>query len=134
MQRHVPVGELLTRIRPAQTIGETTTMTAYRLPLAALACALLACAALMSGPASAQDKKPDTGDRSVEQYACKDVMRESGGNRDVAIAFLHGFMLGKSGGSAFNVETLRKQTDAFIERCLDNPGLRAADVMGEIRK
>jgi hypothetical protein len=88
---------------------------------------------LMSGAAQAQDKR-DTCDRTVEQYACKDVMRESGGNRDVAIAFLHGYMLGKSGGSAFNVETLRKQTDAFIERCLDNPGLRASDAMSEIRK
>jgi hypothetical protein len=91
-------------------------------------------AMLAAAPAQAQDKKQDAGDRTVEQFACKDVMRESGGNRDVAIAFLHGFLLGQSGGSTFNVETLRKQTDAFIERCLDNPGLRAADVMGEIRK
>ncbi len=66
--------------------------------------------------------------------ACKDVMRESGGNRDVAIAFLHGFMLGQSGGSAFNVETLRKQTDAFIERCLDNPGLKAIEAMTAAKK
>ncbi len=100
------------------------------LRLAAVAMA----ATLAAATAQAQDKKQDVGARSVAQYTCKDVMRESGGNRDVAIAFLHGFMLGKSGGSAFNVETLRKQTDAFIERCLDNPGLRAADVMSEIRK
>jgi hypothetical protein len=95
--------------------------------------AVLAAALLMTGPAFAQERK-DNGDRTVAQYSCKDVMRESGGNRDVAIAFLHGFLLGQSGGSAFNVETLRKQTDAFIERCLDNPGMRAADVMSEIRK
>ena len=104
-------------------------MTAYRLRIAVLAGAIL-----ITGTAAAQDKKQDVGDRTVAQYTCKDMMRESGGNRDVAIAFLHGFMLGKSGGSTFNVETLRKQTDAFIERCLDNPGLRAADVMSEIRK
>lgn len=104
-------------------------MTAYRLRLAALACAILA-----AGSAFAQDKKQDVGDRTVEQYSCKDVMRESGGNRDVAIAFLHGFMLGKSGGTSFNVETLRKQTDAFIERCLDNPGRKAVEVMTEAKK
>jgi HdeA/HdeB family len=131
MQRHVPVGELLNQQR-------TIRMTAYGLLIAApagrLRIAVLAGVILMTGIAAAQDRKPDAGERSVAQYTCKDVMRESGGNRDVAIAFLHGFMLGKSGGSAFNVETLRKQTDAFIERCLDNPGLRAADVMSEIRK
>jgi hypothetical protein len=81
-------------------------------------------------PASAQDK----GDRTVEQYSCKDVMRESGANRDVAIAFLHGFIVGKSGDNKFNVETLRKQTDAFIERCLENPGLKAFDAMNEVKK
>ncbi len=84
----------------------------------------------MSGAASAQDK----GDRAIAQYSCKDVMRESGGNRDVAVAFLHGFILGKSGGTAFNIEILRKQTDAFIERCLDNPGMKAVDAMTEIKK
>lgn len=101
----------------------------YRLPLTAMACVML-----MTGAAPAQEKKPDSGDRSVEQYACKDVMRESGGNRDVAIAFLHGFILGKTGGSGFNVETLRKQTDAFIERCLDNPGLKAIEAMSAAKK
>jgi hypothetical protein len=92
--------------------------------------ALFGCALLATGAANAQDK----GDRTVDQYSCKDVMRESGGNRDVAVAFLHGYILGKSGGNRFNVETLRKQTDAFIERCLDNPGAKAVDVMSEIKK
>lgn len=71
----------------------------------------------------------DTNERTIEQYACKDILRESGSNRDVAIAFLHGFLLGKSGGSKFNLDTLRKQTDAFLERCLDNPHDNAVDAM-----
>ena len=68
-------------------------------------------------------------ERSVEQYECKDIMRESGSNRDAAIAFLHGFLLGKSGNSKFSVESLEKQTDAFIDRCLNNPGEKAMDAM-----
>jgi hypothetical protein len=95
--------------------------------------AVLACAMLATGMANAQDKQ-DKGERTIGQYSCKDVMRESGGNRDVAIAFLHGFLLGKSGGSTFNVEKLRRETDAFMERCLDNPGSRAIDVMTEAKK
>jgi hypothetical protein len=101
------------------------TMNAYRWKLAALCCVTFAAL-----PASAQDK----GNRTIEQYSCKDVMRESGANRDVAIAFLHGFIIGKSGDSRFNVETMRKQTDAFIERCLENPGLKAFDAMNEAKK
>ncbi|MGB8117289.1 MAG: HdeA/HdeB family chaperone, partial [Pseudolabrys sp.] len=69
-------------------------------------------------PASAQDSK----DRAIEQYTCKDIMRESGASRDVAIAFLRGFLLGKSGTTKFNLDVLHKQSDEFIERCLTNPG------------
>jgi len=71
--------------------------------------------------------------RSVEQYSCKDVIRESGTDREVAIAFLHGFLLGKSGTSTFDLDVLHKQTNDFIERCLDNPGERALDVMAKIK-
>ena len=89
----------------------------------------LAVVAAQTSPADAQPAK----DRTVEQYLCKDVMRESGENRDVAIAFLHGFLLGKSGKSNFNVDTLRKQSDQFIEACLEKPGDRAINVMTAVK-
>jgi hypothetical protein len=73
-------------------------------------------------------------DRAVEQYLCKDVMRESGTDRDVAIAFLHGFLLGKTGKSNFNVGALRKQSDEFIEACLQKPNDKAVDVMTAVKK
>ena len=75
----------------------------------------------------------DTNQRTIDQYACKDILRESGSNRDVAIAFLHGFLLGKSGATTFNLETLKKQTDAFLERCLDNPHDKAVDTMMTVK-
>jgi hypothetical protein len=92
---------------------------------AAIAVALLA----GLGAADAQDSK----DRTVEQYTCKDVMRESGANRDVVIAFLHGFLLGKSGSSKFNIDALRRQSDEFIERCLDNPSEKAVDAAAKVK-
>ena len=73
-------------------------------------------------------------DRVVDQYLCKDVMRESGADRDVAIAFLHGFLLGKTGKSDFNVDILRKQSDEFIEMCLQKPNDKAIDVMTAVKK
>ena len=72
--------------------------------------------------------------RRAEQYQCKDVMREPDQNRAVAIAFLHGYLLGKSNDSKFNVEALEKQTDSFIEQCLDNPQANAEGVMLKIKK
>lgn len=85
--------------------------------------------ALGSSAAPAQDAK----DRTVEQFSCRDVMRESGTDRDVAIAFLHGFLLGKSGGSKFNLDVLHKQSNEFIERCLDNLSERALDTMAKVK-
>lgn len=76
----------------------------------------------------------DSSDRAVDQYQCRDVMRDSGANRDVAIAFLHGFLLGKSGRLQFNVDDLHKQTDAFVERCLNNPTEKAMDAMAAVKQ
>lgn len=95
---------------------------------------ILAVMTVLIAASSANVLAEDTANRTVEQYTCKDVMRENGSNRDTSIAFLHGYLLGKSGGSEFNIETLAKQTDAFIDRCLDNPSEKAEDVMLEVKK
>lgn len=73
-------------------------------------------------------------DRSVALFSCKDVMREPSTGREVAIAFLHGYFLAKAGGEVFNVEALERQTNAFIEECLNSPQKRAIDVMEKIKK
>lgn len=95
--------------------------------------ALCYASALLAGLIAVSAASAEPQPRTIEQYLCKDVMRESGANRDVAIAFLHGYLLGKSGSSTFDLETLHKQTDNFIEQCLDNPGRKAVDVMTKIK-
>jgi hypothetical protein len=61
-------------------------------------------------------------------------MREGAGSREIAIAFLHGYLLGKSGTSKFNLAALEKQTDAFIEYCLDHPAEKAEAAMVQAKK
>ena len=90
---------------------------------------LLAASAAIATAARAEDAS----DRTVEQYTCKEIIRESGSGRDNAIAFLHGYFVGKSGNSAFNLDTLAKQTDAFVNRCLDNPNEKAVDAMEKVK-
>ena len=85
--------------------------------------------AVMGGAAVAEEK----GERSVDQYTCKDIMRESGPSRDVSIAFIHAYLLGRANAKTFNVEALHKQTDAFINRCLDNPNEKALDAMTKVK-
>ena len=50
----------------------------------------------------------------------------------IAIAFLRGFLLGKSGGTKFNIDVLHKQSDEFIERCLANSDEKAMEAMFRI--
>jgi hypothetical protein len=90
-----------------------------------IAFASMAAAVACLPEANAQNK----GELAIESYRCKDLLRESGTERDVAVAFLHGYILGRAGAQKFDVDTLRKQTAAFIERCLDNPQGRALDTM-----
>jgi len=94
-----------------------------------------ALAIMLAGVLTALSAQAQSGaERTIEQYKCKDVMREPDENRAVAIAFLHGYLLGKSSDSKFNVEALEKQTDAFMEQCLDSPQAKAEDVMSKLKK
>lgn len=76
----------------------------------------------------------ETDDKDLNDYSCKDVMRFSGEHREVAIALLHGYFLGKQGKTAFNTDTLSGRTDKFIDHCLDNPTVKALDSMASVSK
>ena len=95
--------------------------------------ALYYASALLAGLIASSPISAEQQPRTVEQYLCKDVMRESGANRVVAIAFLHGYLVGKSGSGKFDLEVLHKQSDDFIEQCLDNPAQKAVDVMAKVK-
>lgn len=63
--------------------------------------------------------------QDLATFLCKDVMRLSGTDRDVALGFAHGYVLGKKGSTEYDVETLSQITSKFIDYCLDHPGENA---------
>jgi cell division protein FtsW (lipid II flippase) len=65
----------------------------------------------------------------VDKFLCKDILRTSGDDRRNAIAFMHGYLLGKSGKNKFDKAVLAKATDDFIEACLDNTSAVAITTM-----
>ena len=87
---------------------------------------------LISG-AYCRTHRDEPTEREVERFTCKDVMREPNTSREVAIAFLHGYLLGKSGTSKFDVDLLKAQTDSFVDQCLDHPAEKALDVMVKVK-
>jgi hypothetical protein len=42
-------------------------------------------------------------------------------------------LLGRANATTFNVDALHKQTDAFVNRCLDNPNEKALDAMMKVK-
>jgi HdeA/HdeB family len=130
MTRKIPTSlpHIVTRPVAARTPGSRL------LALVGLAAAALGASLACAGSTQAQNQPdPSRSDRVIELFTCKDVMRQPNTSREIAIAFLHGYLLGKSGNSKFNVEVLESQTNAFIEQCLDNPQSRAVDVMTKLR-
>jgi len=98
-----------------------------------LATTIVCAGAILTSASAAMLPARAAEERAVQDYACKEIMRENGDNRNTAIAFLHGFLLGQSSSSKFSVETLTKQTDAFIDQCLENPAAKAVEVMAKIK-
>lgn len=69
--------------------------------------------------------------KNVNEFSCKTIMRADDFDQDAAVAFMHGYLLGKSGKSTFDTDKLSKATDAFIDACLDNPKSKAIDVLAD---
>ena len=97
-----------------------------RIFLSPAACVLIMAAA---APALGQDNSQ----RRIEQYECKDILREPDARREVAMAFLHGYLIGKAGGATFSPQDLSKQSNAFVEHCLDNPHDKAVNAMMKVK-
>jgi hypothetical protein len=59
--------------------------------------------------------------RDLKSNTCKDMMRLSGVDRDVAMALAHGYVLGKKGTTKFEIDKLTQVSEKFFDHCLDNP-------------
>ena len=89
--------------------------------------------ALLSVPATTMAAdEPEM--RDMKDLACKDVMIQSGADRDISIAFVHGYMLGKNKTTKFEVAKLADITDAFLDYCLDHPTENALSSFEKVYK
>ena len=77
---------------------------------------------------------PSQNARDLRDNTCKDVMRLSGQDRDVALALAHGYVLGKKGTTKYEIDKLAQITDKFVDHCLDNPKDNALAAFEKIAK
>jgi hypothetical protein len=59
--------------------------------------------------------------KDLKDSQCKDIMILSGQDREISIAFAHGYILGKKNTTRYVPEELGKATDNFMDYCLDHP-------------
>lgn len=83
--------------------------------------------AVAAEPANAAEK-------DIKTSTCKDVMRLSGEDRDISLAFVHGYVLGKKGATRYNIDVLAGVTDRFIDYCLDHPNENALQAFEKLAK
>ena len=105
----------------------------FKPTISTVAVATLTALSLASASARAADP-PSQNARDLADYSCKEVMRLSGQDRDVALALAHGYVLGKKGTTKYQVDTLAQITDKFIDYCLDNPKDNALAAFEKIAK
>jgi len=75
-----------------------------------------------------------SGSIDLNGYACKDVMRLSGNDRDIALGLLHGYVLGEKNKTSFITEELTKITDNYLDYCLDHPMENALQAFQKLSK
>lgn len=95
-------------------------------------------AILLSSLSFAADKTAGaaiTGDmRDLKVVSCKDIMRDTGEYRAIALGVLHGYFLGKKGTTRYDHTKLSDASDKFTEYCLDNPNTKAIKAMATLLK
>ena len=88
---------------------------------------------LFAGGLAFAAEEPST-QKDIKEFACKDVMRLSGSERENSLAFVHGYRLGKLNTTQYEIEALAAITDKFIDHCLDNPNDNALAAFEKIGK
>lgn len=92
--------------------------------MAAIILAFVACGVLAPVSALAQQDE-----RDLDNIECREIMILSGLDRDTAIAFMHGYLVGQSDDTTFQLSRLTEATEIFLNDCLDKPDANAVSVM-----
>ena len=83
---------------------------------------------------AAQQSEESAEPRDLSEFLCKDTMRLSGDEREVALALAHGYRLGKMGTTKYQIAELADLTESFIEHCLDHPNDKALEAFMKLGK
>lgn len=96
-------------------------MKTLHVPIAAL---LLSATLPLSAAESATEAAPSL---DVAAMTCRTLLQSGGNERDLLLAFLHGYVAGKAGNPAPGLDAMSTLTDQVIDRCIDKPAQPVLD-------
>jgi hypothetical protein len=73
-------------------------------------------AMISTGASAAENKTWDIG-----QVLCKDIMIRGDRERELAMAYYHGYLDGKANATTLDVNAKAALTDKVMEHCVSNP-------------
>ncbi len=84
-------------------------------------CFLALAVALVVVPVSAEEGKPGENTINIGKMTCKELMSGNDTDREVGIAFFHGYLAGKKGNEIVDLPSTSALSDRVRDYCLSNP-------------
>lgn len=72
-------------------------------------------------PAFAQEKVKDLVAVDLNTLDCRSLLKMSGSDRDITLAFYQGMITGMNKETSVNVPVLSEVADKIVDHCIDNP-------------
>jgi hypothetical protein len=87
---------------------------------------------VMTGVVAADETVKSPVDLST--VTCKDIMSGDDRGRELAMAYMHGYLNGKAGGTTVELDKNAEITDKVRDFCLDNPSAKFAESFETLSK
>lgn len=82
-------------------------------------------------PALAEEGAPEERTVDIAKFTCKELMGGDDTDREVGMAFFHGFLAGKRDSRTINLQDMGAMTDRVKDYCLSNPTSTVMDAFAK---
>ena len=102
--------------------------------LALAVCMVILGVSIAALPVWGQEAKLAPQKVDMSKITCKEFMAGNDNDREVNMAFMHGFFAGKKGNPVVDINAVTVQTEKVRDYCLSNPTSTVMDAFAKIAK
>ncbi len=90
--------------------------------------------ALVTAASAATAEEPLKAINDITALTCKDIMSSDDRGRELSMAYMHGYLNGKAGSTALELDKNAALTDKVRDHCLDNPTAKFVETFETLSK